>query len=182
MRAPLAKLSATLAASLVLTACGSSDPDTDGDGTISMEEAQASMEASGAVKPQPGQYRASVELVDFQVPGAPPNAKDMMQGMFQRSFEYCLTPEDAENGFEEMARSSQDGDCSFESFEANGNDIDAVMVCSGTGMGNMRVTLDGSGSETSSVMTMSMQGNMGGQGEGSMTMRTRHERIGDCPA
>lgn len=178
MRAPLV----TLAATLALAACGSPDPDTDGDGKISMEEAQASLEASGAVKPQPGQYRASVELLDFQAPGAPPNATEMMQGMFQRTFEYCLSPEEAERGFEEMAKTSQNGDCSFETFEADGNDIDAVMVCTGGGMGEMRVTLDGSGDETSSEMTMSMQGDFSGEGEGSMTMTTKHERIGDCPA
>ena len=172
----------TLAGTLALAACGSPDPDTDGDGKISMEEAQASMEASGAVRPQPGQYRASVELLEFDAPGAPPNAKEMMQGMFQRTFEYCLTPEEAEKGFEEMAKTSQNGDCSFETFEADGNDMDAVMVCSGTGMGEMRVTLDGTGNETSSEMTMSMQGDFAGQGEGSMTMQTKHERIGDCPS
>lgn len=176
MRASVTALVATLA----LAACGSPDPDTDGDGKISMEEAQASMEASGAVKPQPGQYRASVELLDFEAPGAPPEAKQMLSGMMQRTFEYCLTPEEAEKGFEEMARSSQSGDCSFEKFDADGNDIDAVMLCTGGGMGEMRVTMDGSGSETASEMTMTMEGNMAGQGQGTMTMRTSHERIGDC--
>lgn len=177
MRAPLI----ALATSLALAACGNPDPDTDGDGKISMAEAQASMEASGAVKPKPGQYRASVELVDFEAAGAPPEAKEALKGMMQRNFEYCLTPEEAEKGFEEMAKTSQNGDCSFEKFDADGNDIDAVMLCSGGGgMGEMRVKMTGSGSETSSEMTMAMEGNMPGQGKGTLTMKTSHERIGDC--
>lgn len=170
----------TAAASLALVACGNADPDTDGDGTISMEEAQASLEASGAVKPQAGQYNASVELLEFEAPGAPPQALDMMRGMIARDFEYCLTQEQADKGFEEMARSSQDGDCSFEKFDVDGGDFDAVMICSNRGDGSIRMAMEGTGTETSSDMTMTMTGDIGGMGEGRMVMRTKHERIGDC--
>ena len=167
---------------VALASCGNPDPDADGDGSISMDEAQAEMERSGAVKPQAGQYRATVELVELEADNAPPQAVDMMKQMMSRSFEYCLTQEDADRGFEQMARESQDDSCTFDRFDVDGGDIDAVMNCQGDGGETMRMTMTGTGTETSSDMTMMMQGNIPGQGEGSMTMRTQHERIGDCDA
>ncbi len=170
---------ATLTA-IALAGCGSPDPDSDGDGTISMDEAQAEIERSGAVTPRAGQYRATVELVDLEADNAPPQAVDMMKQMMSRSFEYCLTQEEADKGFEQMARESQDDSCTFDRFEVDGGDIDAVMNCQGEAGETMRMTMTGTGTETTSDMTMRMEGNIPGQGEGSMTMRSQHERIGDC--
>ena len=170
------------AASLALAACGGADADADGDGSVSMDEAQAELERSGAVKPEPGQYRARMELVDFEAEGAPPQIVEMMKSNMANTFEYCLTQEDADKGFEEMARTSQDDNCSFEKFEADGGDIDAVMTCQGGEMGNARMTMQGTGGRTQSEMTMTMEGQLPGAGTGKMTMKTSHERIGDCPA
>ena len=61
-----------LAAAILLAACGG-DADTDGDGAVSGEEFAA--EAAGAIKPQPGQYRTSYEMLEFDVPGMPESVK-----------------------------------------------------------------------------------------------------------
>ncbi len=168
-------------AALNLAACGGNNSaDADGDGEIT--GAEVAEMADEMVKPEAGQYRATTELVELEAPGAPPEAVEMMRGMMSRSFEYCLTQEEADRGFEEMARESQDENCSFEKFDVDGGDIDAVMTCSGQGEGTMRMTMQGSGGRTSSEMTMTMEGNIPGQGEGRMVMNTSHERIGDCPA
>ena len=120
------------AASLALAACGGSSADADGDGEITMEEAAA--KSADMVRPQPGKYRATVEFVDVSMPDAPQQVQDMMRGMFDRgpqTHEYCLTKEEADKGFEEMARQAQDNDtnCSFEKFDAAGGQIDAIMNC-----------------------------------------------------
>lgn len=171
------------AASGLLAACGggADDADADGDGKITMAEA-ADKARDATIRPKPGQYRATMEVVDFEVPGAPPQAKDMMKQMMGRSFEYCLSQEDADKGFEEMAKESQDGNCSFEKFDIDGGKMDAVMVCSGDKGEPIRMTMDGMGTETSSKMTMTMDGAIPGYGAGKMIMKTSHQRIGDCPS
>lgn len=174
------------AATFALAACGGgTSADADGDGEITMAEAAASTE--GMVKPQPGKYRATVEFVDVEMPGAPKQVQDMMRGMFDRgpqTHEYCLTAEEAEKGFEEMARQAREDDssCSFEKFDADGGRIDAVMNCNAEGQGAARMTMQGTGGETSSQMTMTMDAE-GPDGQTmTMTMKSSQERIGDCDA
>ena len=165
----------------LLAACGSAgDADADNDGTISMAEA-AEEARNSDIRPQPGQYRASMEVTEIEGDNVPAQAVDMMKQMMSRSFEYCLSEEDAENGFEEMAKQSQDESCSFEQYDIDGGSIDAVMICNGEDGGKIRMTMEGTGTETSSDMRMTMEGNIPGQGEGRMVMESSHQRIGDCP-
>lgn len=172
-------------ASLALAACGSSSADADGDGEISMEEAAA--KSKDLVKPQPGKYRATVEMVSIDMPGASEQVKNVMRQMMDQGpqiHEYCLSAEDAEKGFEEMARQSQQNgnNCSFEKFDADGGEIDAIMNCSAPGDGSARMTMKGTGSETSSQMTMTMDATGPGGQTMKMTMKNSQERIGDCDA
>ena len=103
----------------------------------------------------------------------------MMDGQAR---EYCLTQEDVDKGYEEMARQSQGGDCTFERFDVDGGTIDALMVCAGEQSNAMRMAMTGSATPTSSVMTMTMTGDMTGMGESTLRMKATHERVGDCPA
>ncbi len=172
-------------ASLVLTACGSPDADADGDGEISMKEAAA--RSGEMVKPAPGKYRTTVEMIDVEIPGAPKEMQDMMKGMLSsgpQTHEYCLTRAEAEKGFEEMARQAQeeDGNCSFEKFEAEGGSIDAIMNCAKEGQGTARMTMKGTGGRTSSDMTMTMDAKAPDGKTMTMTMKSSQQRIGDCDA
>ena len=63
-------------ASFTLAACGGGTADADGDGEISMEEAAA--QTADMVRPLPGQYRATVEFVDVELPGAPQPVQDAL--------------------------------------------------------------------------------------------------------
>ena len=165
-----------------LAACGSPDADANGDGEISM--AEAAEKSKDMVKPEPGKYRATVEMIDVEVPGAPREVQDMMKQMISagaQSHEYCLTKEDAEKGFEEMARQAQENqDCSFEKFEADGGKIDAVMNCSRDGQGTARMTMQGTGTSTTSEMTMTMDATAPDGKSMKMTMKSNQERIGNC--
>jgi hypothetical protein len=170
-------------AALALAACSSGDPDADGDGAISMSEAAEEAERSGLIRPDPGMYRVEMAVLEVDLPGAPPQAIEMMKDMMGgQSHQYCLTAEDAEKGFEEMARQSQDGECTFERFDADGGDIDARMVCELEGQGTTTMTMTGSATRTSSQMEMTMQGDVPGMGESTMKMRSTQQRIGDCEA
>ena len=173
-----------IAASLTLAACGDTSADADGDGEISMAEAAA--KSADMVRPQPGQYRATVEFVDIDIPDAPQQVQDMMRGMFDQGpqvHEYCLTQEEADKGFEEMARQAQDNEeCTFEKFDAAGGQIDAIMNCNAEGQGMARMTMKGTGSETSSNMTMTVDAEGPDGRTMTMTMTSAQERIGDCDA
>lgn len=184
------------AASALLTACGGGADDAGGgdangaesaggsgtvEGDLSLGEV-AERAREGTVRPQPGQYRAQVELVDLDIPGAPPQAKEMMRSSMASTNEFCLTEEDVEEGFRQLASQPQGGDCSFSKFDVDGGAIDAMMQCTNPGGGTVDITMQGTGAETSSEFTMTMSGNLGGTGEGSMTMVQTSERIGDCPA
>lgn len=166
-----------------LAACGSGSEDAAGGDTLSNEE--VAERASEAIRLEPGQYRSTVDLVSIDIPGAPAEVVEMMKRSMSAessTTEYCLTPEDAEKGYEEMARNSAEGDCSFSRFDVDGGDIDAEMVCEGGPQGaTARMTLSGTGTSTSSDITMTMQMDAAGMGDGTMTIRARHERIGDCP-
>ncbi len=176
------RIVSVLALAGAIAACsGPTDADADGDGVVSNEEMA---EVSGeAIKPKPGQYRSTTKLINVEIPGAPPEAIEMMKGgMDNQTSESCLTEEDAEKGFEEMAKGPQGDDCETTKFVMDGGKISAEMSCNAAGQGPMKMTLDGTGTETSMDMTMSMEGNMAGMGDMKMTMNIASERIGDCPA
>lgn len=182
------KMLFALAAPALLAACGGDADEstaageaTGGGEELSMGEI-AERAREGTVRPQPGQYRTTVELVELDIPGAPPQAAEMMRSSMAQTNEFCLTEEDVEEGFRQLASQPQGGDCSFSKFDVDGGAIDAAMSCSNPGGGAVDITMQGTGRETSSEFTMTMSGNLGGTGEGSMTMKQTSERIGDCPA
>jgi hypothetical protein len=177
---------APLAAAILLAACGG-DADTNADGEVSGEEAAA--EAAGAIKPQPGQYRTTYELLEFNVPGAPAAVQEQMKAQMGGAAEvakpitYCLTPEQAQaNGAEEMAKRMAEGNCTVARFDVSGGTISAEMQCKDANGGTSLVTMDGQMTSTSSNMTMTNEMDVQGLGKMQMKARVTSERIGDCPA
>ncbi len=172
-----------LAAALMLGACGGGGSDAKSpDAAQSVSPEQMVQRAKGVIRPEPGLYRSTMEVLAFDVPGAPAAMADRMkQAMGSGSTsEYCLTPQEAEQGWEEMARRSQDGDCTVRQFDVAGGSIDARMTCRAGPGGSMDIALTGEGTPTSADMTMEMTGDMGGMGPVNMRMRVTHRRIGDC--
>ncbi|MEM7688897.1 MAG: DUF3617 domain-containing protein [Pseudomonadota bacterium] len=130
------------------------------------------------MKPQPGQYESQITLLSMDIPGLPANMTSMMKGVFERSVKICLTAEEVEQGYKDALRKAQDGDCRYDSFSATGGKMDAVLVCD-TEQGEMTMVMSGTGTPTTSDVTMKMTGDMG-TGPGSMSMRVQQKRIGDC--
>ena len=126
--------------SLALAACGGAEPEESASSgeAVDMQEA-AEMARSSGMKPEPGQYSATVEVLEIDIPGAPEGTADMMRNMMgSTTTRYCLTQEDVEEGFEQMARQSQEGDCTMEQFDVNGGIFNGRMVCNVQGQGGGR--------------------------------------------
>jgi len=177
---------APLAAAILLAACGG-DADTNDDGAISGEEVAA--EAAGAIKPQPGQYRTTYQMLEFNVPGAPEAMKQQMQAQMGGAAEVakpitsCLTPEQAAaNGPEQMAKNMAEGNCTVARFDVSGGTISADMQCTVANGTTNHVLMDGQMTGTGSTMTMTSEMDMQSLGKVQMKTRVTSERIGDCPA
>ena len=161
------RITAIAVLSVALAGCGgndvtTADADTDGDGAVSVNEA-VQIAADSGLKPEPGKYRVVSET-----------------GGMKTNVEYCLTPEQAEGGFENMMQEGQQGDCNYEKFNLAGRDLDAALVCAMDG-GQMRIEMAGTVGSTSSDLEMKISGAMGGINV-DMTSKMKQERIGDCDA
>ena len=174
-----------LAAAVLLAACGG-DTDADGDGEISGDELAA--EASGMVQPRPGEYRASLELLEFDAPGMPEGAKEQMQQMFASGLAqgntFCMTEEDAsENGPRQMVENLAEADCEMKTFNVSGGSVVADMQCPGQSGGTNSIRMEGEMTAESSTMTMDVAETMPGvEGGVKIKMRVNSQRVGDCPA
>lgn len=168
-----------------LAGCGEPEPggtSPEASGADGISQAEMAERARDTIQPEPGQYRAVMEVLEVDIPGAPDGSGEMLREMMDgQSREYCLTQEDVDKGYEEMARQSQDGECTFERFDVDGGAIDALMVCTGEQSNTMRMAMTGNATATSSVMNMTMTGDMTGMGESTLRMKATHERVGKCP-
>ncbi len=176
-----AGLAASALAALTLAGCGgTSDADADGDGEITAAEANAAVDAAGGdLKPQPGKYKATITFIDAKIPSAPPEIKAMIGDSMSNTFEVCLTPEDAERGFEKAMTEGRDG-CKINTFTIKGNNLDMTMACDDPASGKMDVAMTGTVTPTKSDMKMTMNGMMPELGAMEMQMQFVQERIGEC--
>jgi hypothetical protein len=140
-------------------------------------------------KPQPGQYETTVKLINFSVPGLPPEQADKMMGnVGDEASSSCLTPAEANKGFEESIRKIGEGQgglkCEFSKFDVQDGKIDAEMACKGPQGLESNMTLDGTASaqRTSMHMKMAQKAAMIPGGEMHMEMQMDSHRTGDCSA
>ncbi|MBO9518811.1 MAG: DUF3617 domain-containing protein [Porphyrobacter sp.] len=170
-----------LVAAILLAACGSNE-DTTGKG---MSPEQVADEAGDLVTPRPGQYKTTVELLEFDAPGMPDSAKQQMQQVFASGLAqgntFCMTEEDAaRNGPEQMVKNLAESDCEVKKFNVSGSDVVAEMQCAGQGGGTNTVKMQGEMTAESSSMTMDMSQELPNVGAVNMKMRVNSNRIGEC--
>lgn len=176
---PILPIVAILAPVLMLAACSGQDEAASGDAAEEMAAA-----AADGPQPQPGQYRTTAELLEFNIPGAPPEAADMMRSAFSQgaaeATTYCLTPEDAATSREEMLKNMAESDCTVSRFNMADGRFDAALSCP-TGQGvSGDVTMTGTMSETGSDIEMTFATEVPGAGPATIRMHMVSERIGDC--
>lgn len=171
-----------LLAAFALAACGS---EKSADQPKTLEEVK--QEAAKIEGPKPGQYRSSVKMLEFDIPGLPPQAADqmkqMMSGQKSQTHEYCLTEADTKGGYEEMVKKGQQGNCTFDRFEATSSTIDAVMTCKMEQGMVSNVTMKGTTRHDGMTMDMDMVQNDANIPGGKMHMKMQmvSQRLGDCP-
>ena len=174
-----------LVAAILLGACGGGDTDADGDGELTGEEVAAAVE--GMVQPRPGQYRTTLELLEFDAPGVPEAAKEQMQQAFASGLAepntFCMTEaQAAENGPRQMVENLAESDCEMTTFNVSGNSVVAEMQCAGASGGANTVKMEGEMTAENSTMTMDMTQELPGTGNVGMKMRVNSQRIGECAA
>lgn len=174
-----ATISLALAAATLLAGCSGGGGEADGKGAVSVKDA-AKEAATAMPQPEPGLYKTTVTMTGLDIPGLPEDMKGHGAGMTTTT-EACLTADAVRKGYGEMVKQGQNGDCTFEKFDAAGGKIDAVMVCKAAGT-EKRMAITGTTSKTGAELTASVAMDFEGAGSGTMNFTTTHERIGDCPA
>lgn len=133
---------------------------------------------------RPGKWESRVQIEEFELPGAPPEAKAAMRNMHERTLvsESCLTPEEAKRPKEDFFAGANKN-CRYDRFTMGDGKIDAVMKCTGEGMAQT-MAMQGTYSPEAYQMRMSMQADAGAGPPGGMTMTMRVDarRVGECDA
>lgn len=124
---------------------------------------------------QPGMWESSVTVQSIDMPGAPPQMAAMMKGKTTKQ-SYCITPEQAKQGPQEMLK--QNPSCRFTKYSMLGGRISTEMSCQQNG-GTMTARANGSYSPTSFNITSSAT--MTGRMSMKMTSTSTGRRIGACP-
>ena len=165
-----------------LAGCGA-EPDVSATNASVEEVAEQVAEAGGGdAFVRPGKWQSRVQIEDFKLPGAPPEAESAMRGMSERTqvYESCLTAEEARRPKEDFFAGANKN-CRYHHFNMSGGKIDAMMNCSGEGMAQT-MTMQGTYSPEAYQMQMSMEAQAGSGPPGAMTMKMRVDakRIGEC--
>jgi hypothetical protein len=176
-----------LGAAILLAACGSSGDEAAGGGDEAVTAEAVAAKVEGMVQPRPGQYQTTLELIEFDVPGMPEQAKAqvraMLGGELSQGNDFCLTPEEAENnGAQKMMENLAESNCTFDKFDVAGGKIDADMQCKGQDGMVSHVQMDGTMTAEGSAMTMTMDQDMANVGKMNMKMKVTSKRTGDCAA
>ncbi|GEM_PF-616556 len=181
------RISTILIATSALALAACSDSTTTVDDPSDPEQIAAA--SADLPTPQPGEYRTTGELVEFDLPGAPEEEVEMMRGFMEmgasQTQTMCITEAEAEQGFDEFLSAMQDmpDDCEFSEFTVEGETLDATMMCDDGAGSTGTVQFAGTVSETGQDMTVSMDMTDANEGRSMrMVMRNQSERVGDCSA
>lgn len=167
---------------LPLAAC-SAEPEVSATNASVEEVADRVADAGGSDNfVRPGKWQSRVQIEQFELPGAPPEAAAAMRGLHERVqvAETCLTPEQAQRPKEDFFAGSGKN-CRYDRFTMSGGKIDAVMSCTGQGMAQT-MTMQGTYGPDDYRMSMSMKADAGSGPAGGLTMKMRVDatRVGEC--
>ncbi|GAB5350085.1 DUF3617 domain-containing protein [Alteriqipengyuania sp. 357] len=125
----------------------------------------------GDVRLEAGLYRTQVSLAGGADGASSSQFADDNQ---------CLTEEDVQGGYREMLLAMQGaGACRFDSYQLDGERLEAVMVCEGDRFQpETEARISGTVTTTSTDLEMTVAGFDGGQG--GVAMRVVSEKIGAC--
>ena len=143
-------------------------------------ESVAQKVASSGLMPKPGRWEATVKLEKMDIPGMPPEAREMMQQHMSatQTSVSCLTPEKAEKPDASFFQPDASG-CIYEKFSMADGKLDAVMTCENGGQ-MQKMSMNGTYDQENYTMRMSSEG-VGPDGKPvSMDMSVVSRRVGEC--
>lgn len=156
------RMTAVLPAIVLLSACGS----TDGELT-------------------PGNWKSTMSMSKFDIPGAPPEVAARAKAMLgqSQSTDMCMSAAQAKLGVRDMSSSMQKGDCKMEDFTQGSGKMAGTMVCTGTtGFGAPKMAM--SGTYTAEKVSMTLSGEVSDAklpgGKANIELTINSERTGDC--
>jgi len=133
----------------------------------------------------PGQWKSTMSMSKFEIPGAPPEVAARAKAMLgqSQSTDACMSAAQAKLGVREMSSSMQQGACKMEDFTQGGGKMSGTMVCSGAvGIGAPRMAMTGTYAPEKVSMTLSGEvtdSKLPG-GKARMELTINSERTGDC--
>ncbi len=146
---------------------------------------------SGGNTPEAGQYKQSVKITDLDFPGMNDTQRQTtIQQMEQAAGGgtggvFCMKSNASGEQWKQAASQMSavlGGNCETTKDEGSATKIDLTMRCTGTGKGDIAVTMTGESNSEGYDSTMSfniMDPNSGGVA--TLAMDIGAERIGDCP-
>ncbi len=135
---------------------------------------------------RPGQWKSTVTIEQFDMPGVPPQAAARVKAAMAENQPHeltsCLTPEDVKQPKAKFFTGNDQ--CRYDHFIMGSGKIDAAMRCSGAGGGSQVTTMTGTYAPDRYQMRMAMSGqNMpGAAADVKMQMRVDSRRVGECAA
>lgn len=134
---------------------------------------------------EPGNWKNTMAMTKFDIPGAPPEVAARAKAMLGQSqtTEACMSEDEARAGVRTMSSSMQQGQCSMEDFKQGGGTMSGTLVCKGAGsFGAPKMAMTGTYTPTKVAMVMSgeMTDDKLPGGKASMEMTLTSERVGDC--
>lgn len=147
--------------------------------TISIYACLLIAPAAAQAQVQPGQWEASSTINSIDMPGAPPQVAQMMKSQMsggkKTRMTYCITPQQAAQGPQEMLK--QNPSCRFTKYSMKGGMISTEMSCAQNG-GTM--TARASGSYTPTSFNVTSNAVMSGQMSMRLSSTSVGRRIGPC--
>lgn len=167
-------------ATLFISACGGETSESEADRAGAVAD-----EAADLVQLEPGLYRGTFELLEFEAPDLPEAGRDRAEELFTSgltTLDYCMTAQDiAENGPRQMVENLAEGGCTMRRFNVSGSTIVATLRCPGEGGNPRDVEIEGQMTADGSTMTMVSDQVLPGVGQVNLKTRVTSKRIGECP-
>lgn len=170
-------------AALAISACSDKGADTDGDGKISNNEANAEMSDGGAMAMKPGQWEVKISFDKIDAPGLPAELQGKMKeqmgkGIVQNS---CLTQEQVDKPGSDFFGGTPEANCSFEDLKRSGDTMKVAMTCKPGGNMVIKSSMDGKFAAETYTMKIDQSTEGTPMGTVKMTGKIEGKRIGDCP-
>ena len=132
----------------------------------------------------PGNWKNTMQMTKFDIPGAPPEIAQRAGAMLGKAQtqELCMSAAQAKLGVRDFSSSMQQGACKMEDFKQGGGTMSGKLVCTGGAMGATTMAMNGT--YTTEKVEMTMGGELSQPqlpgGKANIEMKITSEHAGNC--